>query len=163
MSRWRAVAHHSMRAYYLPIAAGALLIVSAFLPWVRIGDEPLDGIRHFAGLWVAGLGGLAIVLASLSIWTRLNSRHPLLLVGLMALGVMFLAYRFSERAAAERAWAAAQAVAIVDQSGAAVFPETQRCAGIYLGLAASAVLVAFGMTIVVTTIAKPYADPGERD
>ena len=79
-----------MRAYYFPAAAGVLLIISAFLPWMTVGDVPLGGIPDTAAWWVLGLGGLAVLLAGLSIWTRKNSRHPLLLVGLMAFAILFL-------------------------------------------------------------------------
>ena len=67
-----------MRAYYIPAAAGVLLIVSAFVPWMYVGDVALGGVPDTAGLWIAVLGALAVVLASLSIWTRKNSRHPLI-------------------------------------------------------------------------------------
>jgi hypothetical protein len=152
-----------MRAYYLPAGAGAVLIVSAFLPWVVIGETPLGGVPDVAALWILGLGILAIVLASLSIVTRKNSRHPLLVVGLTALGIMFLAYKWMERSAAERAWAASQAVAIVDQVPAPIAPAMATGAGIYVGLVASVVLVLFGLTIVVKRVSKPYAEPDDDD
>lgn len=150
-----------MRAYYWPVAAGLLLMVSAFLPWVVVGTTTLGGVPDVAGLWILGLGALAVVLASLSIWTRRNSRHPLLMVGLAALGVMYLAYRLMRRAAAEQAWATGQALAIVDGVPAAAAPSTRIGAGMYVGLAASAVLVLFGLTIVVKKVARPYAEEEE--
>ncbi|HUK36597.1 MAG TPA: hypothetical protein VLV86_21930, partial [Vicinamibacterales bacterium] len=75
-----------MRGYYVPLVAGLMLILSAFLPWVSIGETTLRGIPNVPALWVAGLGAIASVLATLSIITRKNSRHPLLVVGLIALG-----------------------------------------------------------------------------
>ena len=42
-----AAAGHSMRAYYLAIAGGALLIASVFLPWVYIGEVPI-GVPRMA-------------------------------------------------------------------------------------------------------------------
>ena len=86
-----------MRAYYIPAAAGVLLVVSAFLPWMHVGDVPLGGVPDTAGLWILGLGALAVLLAGLSIWTRKNSRHPLLLVGLAAFAIMFLGYQWMSR------------------------------------------------------------------
>ena len=87
-------------------------------------------------LWVAGLGALAAVLAPLSLITRKNSRHPLLVVGLVALGIMFLAWRIMPRLAGERALTIAQALAIVENRRRAAAPAAGAGSGIYLGLAA---------------------------
>jgi hypothetical protein len=70
-----------MRAYLVPLAAGIILTVSAFLPWVIIGEYSRRGVPDLWAVWVAGLGALAAVLATLSMITRRNSRHPLLVVG----------------------------------------------------------------------------------
>jgi hypothetical protein len=75
-----------MRIYFIPFAAGIVLAVSAFLPWVIVGGVPMKGVPDFTGLWIFGLGAAAALLAFLSLLTRKNSRHPLLLVGLLALG-----------------------------------------------------------------------------
>jgi hypothetical protein len=146
-----------MRGYYLPLVAGLVLAASAFLPWVEVGDVRLGGVPGIAGLWILGLGTLAAVLASLSLVTRRNSRHPLLLVGLTALAILVLAYRVLAKLAADRAWAVSQALAIVDGVAA---PERLRAhagPGMYAGLAASAIIVIFGLTIVVRQVREPYA------
>ena len=104
-----------MRAYYIPASAGALMVVSAFLPWMHVGDVPLGGVPETASLWILGLGALAVLLAGLSIWTRKNSRHPLLLVGLAAFAIMFLGYQWMSRTVRDAAWAQAQASAIVER------------------------------------------------
>src|SRR5216683_131217 len=103
-----------MRAYVIPFIAGLVLAVSAFLPWVIVGGQSLAGVPDAAALWVAGLGALAAVLAMLSLITRKNSRHPLLLVGLVALGITFLSWRVMPAAVGERALTASQAFAIVE-------------------------------------------------
>src|SRR5712692_10379593 len=82
-----------MRAYFIPLSAGVVLTVSAFLPWVIVAGVPMKGVPDVPGLWIAGLGALAAVLAFLSLLTRKNSRHPLLVVGLVALGILFLSWR----------------------------------------------------------------------
>ena len=64
--------------------------MSAFLPWVIVGSVSMAGVPDVAALWVAGLGALAAVLAMLSLITRRNSRHPLLIIGLFALGISYL-------------------------------------------------------------------------
>ncbi len=152
-----------MRAYYIPAAAGVVLIVSAFLPWMRVGDVSLGGVPETAGLWILGLGGLAVLLAGLSIWTRKNSRHPLLLVGLAAFAIMFLGYQWMSRTVRDAAWAQAQASAIVTGVPAGAAPEATVGPGIYLGTLAALTLVLFGLTIVVKRVPSAYAVPEDDD
>ncbi len=146
-----------MRAYFIPFVAGILLAVSAFLPWVVIGDESLSGVPDVWAIWVVGLGGLASVLAMLSLITRKNSRHPLLVIGLFALGIMFLSWRILPRTAGERALTISQAFAIVENTPMAAAPTAAVGVGIYLGLVASIAIVGFGLTIVVRRVSTPYA------
>jgi hypothetical protein len=140
-----------MRGYLVPLAAGISLTVSAFLPWVIIGEYSRRGVPDLWAIWIAGLGALASLLAALSMITRKNSRHPLLVVGLLALGLTFLAWRIVPRAAEQGARTWAQAVAIADGASAAAIPETHALvgSGIYVGLVAAIVLVCFGLTIVI--------------
>ena len=145
-----------MRAYFVPLAAGVTLAVSAFLPWVLVGDVSIAGVPDVEALWVAGLGATAAVLAMLSLVTRKNSRHPLLVIGLLALGITFLSFRIMPRTAGERASTMAQAFAIVDNTPVEAAPAAVVGIGIYLGLAASCALVAFGLTIVVKRASQPY-------
>ena len=154
---------HPMRAYYLPIAAAVLLASSAFMPWIAVGDQRLGGVPDLASIWILGLAVLAVVLAGLSIATRKNSRHPLLLVGLFAFGVLLLAERLMERTAAQQGWAAAQARAIVD--GVALSPalEPVMAPGVYLGLAAATVIALFGLTVVVKRAPQIYAQTHDDD
>ncbi len=146
-----------MRSYFVPLLAGVTLCVSAFLPWVVVGDVSLKGVPDVAALWVAGLGALAAVLAVLSLITRRNSRHPLLIIGLVALGIMFLSWRIMPRSAGERALTVSQAFAIVEGTpvGAAA-PIALAGIGIYVGLIASVVLVGFGLTIVMKRASSAY-------
>jgi hypothetical protein len=152
-----------MRTYFIPLAAGVVLCASAFLPWVIVGGISLRGAPELAALWVAGLGALAAVLALLSLITRRNSRHPLLIIGLVALGIMFLSWRIMPRTAGERALTVAQAFAIVENTPMKTSADAAAGAGIYLGLAAAAVLVAFGLTIVVRRVKRPYTVPDVDD
>jgi hypothetical protein len=145
-----------MRAYFVPFIAGLVLAASAFLPWVIVGGVSMPGVPDVWALWVAGLGALAAVLAMLSLITRKNSRHPLLVIGLFALGIMFLSSRIMPRTAGDRALTISQAFAIVENTPMTTAPNTVVGIGIYLGLGASAVLVAFGLTIVVKRVATPY-------
>jgi FtsH-binding integral membrane protein len=152
-----------MRGYFVPLAAGVVLLVSTFLPWVIVGDVALRGLPDVAAIWVAGLGALAAALATLSLITRRNSRHPLLIIGLAALGIMFLSWRIMPRTAGERALTASQALAIVENTAVASPPVAVAGSGIYLGIVASAVLVAFGLTIVIKRASSAYviADPDD--
>ena len=152
-----------MRGYYVPLVAGIVLIVSAFLPWISIGDTTLPGIPNVPALWVAGLGAIASVLATLSIITRKNSRHPLLVVGLLALGIMVLSWRILPRSVSERAASLSQANAIVEGGEAAATPEALIGIGIYTGIVASAAIALFGLTIVVKRVSRPYAVASRDD
>ena len=145
-----------MRAYFVPLVAGIVLAVSAFLPWVIVGDASITGVPDVEALWVLGLGALAAVLAMLSLITRRNSRHPLLIVGLFALGITFLSWRILPTAAGERARTLAQAFAIVDDAPVQPAQVAVVGIGIYLGIAASLALVAFGLTIVVKRGSQVY-------
>jgi hypothetical protein len=152
-----------MRAYYIPAMAGVLLAIGAFLPWMSVGGVSLGGVPDPAGWWVFGLGVTAVVLAGLSIWTRKNSRHPLLLVGLMALAIMFLGYQWMSRTVRDSVWAQSQARAIVENVPIAAPPESSLGPGIYVGSAAALVLVLFGLTIVVKRVPRAYATPEDDD
>jgi hypothetical protein len=145
-----------MRAYFVPLAAGVALSISAFLPWVIVAGVSLRGVPDVPGLWIAGLGALAAVLALLSLITRKNSRHPLLLVGLVSLAIMFLSWRILPRSAGERALTVAQAFAIVEGHAVGEIPTASAGSGIYVGLAASLIIVVFGLTIVVRRAQTPY-------
>src|SRR4029079_3904052 len=152
-----------MRAYLIPLAAGVALATSAFLPWVVVGSLSLPGVPGIAGLWVLGLGVLSAVLAMLSLITRRNSRHPLLVVGLAALGITYLSLQIMPRLAGENAPTIAHAFAIVENRPVGSAPMARAGAGIYLGLAASAVLVAFGLTIVIKRASQPYVNSAPND
>jgi len=157
------VLQHSMRAYYLPIVSGLALAVSAFMPWMRMGDQGLGGVPSMAGIWILALGLFAVVLASLSIVTRRNSRHPLLLVGLAAFAILLVGERFLERSAANQLWARSQAQAIVQGTPVEDVPPPTMAVGAYIGLTASSVITLFGLTIVVRRVAQPYAEPDDDD
>jgi hypothetical protein len=159
----RGMLRPGMRSYLFPLAAGLTLAASAFRPWVHINEVALTGMSEAVALWVVALGILAALLAVLSLITRKNSRHPLLVLGLVALAIMFLSWRLLPRMAAERALTHSQAVAIVEG-----LPTTQSVAahpgaGIYVGLAASVVIVLFGLTIVVKRAQTAYALPPTDD
>ena len=159
----RSIFRPGMRGYFVPFVAGVALAVSSFLPWVVVDGVGRRGVPDATGLWVAGLGILSAVLAALSLVTRKNSRHPLLLVGLVALGILFLTWRILARLADEQALTMSQALAIVGNTPAAAPPVTLVGSGIYVGLTAAATLVAFGLTIVVRRAAQPYVvvDPDD--
>ena len=152
-----------MRGYYVPLVAGLVLILSAFLPWVIIGDTTLLGVPNVPALWIVGLGAIALVLATLSIITRKNSRHPLLVVGLVALGIMVLSWRIFPRSVAERAASISQATAIVEGGDAPAIPNARVGVGIYVGIVASAAIALFGLTIVVKRVSRSYTVASRDD
>lgn len=152
-----------MRGYYVPIAAGLLLIGSTFLPWIRLGDEALRGFPSVPALWVVGLGAIAVVLAVLSLVTRKNSRHPLLVVGLIALGIMILSWRVLPQSVGDRALSLSQANAIVEGTDVEKTPDALIGVGIYVGMFASAIITLFGLTIIVKRVTRPYAVASKDD
>jgi hypothetical protein len=152
-----------MRGYYVPLVAGIVLTASTFLPWVTIGETTLRGIPNLPALWVAGLGAIAAVLAALSLITRKNSRHPLLVVGLIALGIMILSWRIFPRSVGERALSLSQARSIVEGTPLGESPAALIGSGIYLGLISSAAIALFGLTIVVKRATRPYAVESQDD
>ena len=152
-----------MRAYLVPLAAGIVLAISAFMPWVRVGELRLAGVPDTSAIWIVALGILAAVLAVLSLITRKNYRHPLLLIGLIALGLMFLSWRLVPRAVADRALTRSQALAIVENTPVASAPSASAGSGIYVGLAAACAIVGFGLTIVIKRVAQPYVVEPDDD
>lgn len=152
-----------MRAYYVPMAAGAALAASAFFPRVRLGGLAVGGWPATSAVWTLILGAVAVLLASLSVVTRKNSRHPLLLVGLLALGVELLDWRMGQRAAEDQAWVTEQARAIVSGMSAVEPSVSSTAFGFYLGIVAALVITLFGLTIVVRQASQPYAVPENDD
>lgn len=144
----RGLTRHPMRAYYLPIAAAAVLAASAFMPWISVGSQRFGGVPDLAGIWVLLCAILVVVLAVLSIVTRKNSRHPLLLVGLCAFGILFLAEQLMQRSAAQQGWSTSQARAIVQGGPARATADPTVAPGAYVGLAAATVISLFGLTVV---------------
>jgi hypothetical protein len=160
---WTGIFRPGMRGYFVPFVAGIILSVSAFLPWVVVGGVSMRGVPDVPALWVVGLGVIAAVLAMLSLITRKNSRHPLLIVGLAALGIMFLSWRILPRSAGEHALTVSQAFAIVENTPMREAPIADVGSGIYVGLAAACAIVGFGLTIVIRRVSRPYviADPDD--
>jgi hypothetical protein len=152
-----------MRAYLIPLVAGVVLAGSAFLPWVSVGDVSLTGFPDTLALWIVALGVLASILSTLSLITRKNSRHPLLVIGFAALGIMILSWRVIPISIGDRALTITQALAIVNETPAVAPPVALVGVGIYVGLLASVAISAFGLTIVVKRVAQPYAvvDPDD--
>lgn len=160
---WTGIFRPGMRGYFVPFVAGIVLSASAFLPWVVVGGVSMRGVPDVPALWVVGLGAIAAVLAMLSLITRKNSRHPLLIVGLAALGIMFLSWRILPRSAGEHALTVSQAFAIVENTPMREAPIADVGSGIYVGLAAACAIVAFGLTIVIRRVSRPYviAEPDD--
>ena len=87
---------------------------------------------------------------------RLGIFFPLLLVGLVALGIMFLSWRIMPRTISGRVLTRSQAVAIIYGAPLGSVPQVAVGYGMYVGLIASLVLVAFGLTIVIKRASQPY-------
>ena len=159
----QAARHDPMRGYYVAAIAGVTLTVSAFLPWVVVGENNLGSFPSMSSVWIAGVGLSATVLAALSLITRKNSRHPLLVVGLLAFGILFVVERLMVRMATERAWATEQASALVGSNTSQVSIEAAAAPGLYLGLGSAFLIVLFGLTIVVKRASNPYTEETDDD
>ncbi len=153
-----------MRGYYVPLGAGIVLVVSSFLPRIVLGDVTAGRVPDPAALWILGLGLAAVLLASLSLYTRKNSRHPLMLVGLIALGLEFLSWQVLRQSLTEQAWATAQAAAIVEGGNTAVeVGDPTPGPGVILGGLAAIAITGFGLTIVLKQRVQAYAAPVDDD
>jgi len=160
---WREMLRPGMRAYLIPLVSGLVLAISAFLPWVIIGEVTLTGVPDTMALWIVALGALAAVLATLSMVTRKNSRHPLLVIGLFSLGILLLSWRILPETIERRARTVVQARAIVEGVTPTEGPQAAVGSGIYLGVVSSTAIVGFGLTIVVRRASTVYAvaDPDD--
>ena len=151
-----------MRAYLFPLVAGVALGVERLS---ALGCRRRDLARRRSGYDRAvdrRTRRAAALLATLSLITRKNSRHPLLLIGLVALGIMFLSWRIMPRTISSRVLTRSQAVAIVDGAPVGPVPPVGVGYGMYVGLGASLVLVAFGLTIVIKRVSRPVRRVGRR-
>ncbi len=133
------------------------------MPWTSVGSQRYGGVPDLAGLALLGLAVLALVLAGLSISTRKNSRHPLLLVGLFAVGLLVVAEQLMERNASQQGWAEAQARAIVQGGQAAPALDPVMATGAYVGLAAATAIALFGLTIVFKRAPRIQAEATDDD
>jgi hypothetical protein len=87
----------------------------------------------------------------------------LFVIGLAALGIMFLSWQILPPTVERRALVAAQAHAIVEEQPMTERPEAFVGSGIYLGLMASTIIALFGLTIVVRRAAAVYSIPESDD
>ena len=107
-------------------------------------------------MWVAGLGALAAVLALLSLITRTNSRHPLLIIGLFALGITFLSWRIMPRAAGERASTMRRRSRSSPKRRWAPSRSPRSASASMWAWSPPPLLVGFGLTIVVKRAGQAY-------
>ena len=134
--------------------------------WVTLGDDvSLTGFPDTLALWILALGACwRRSLATLSLITRKNSRHPLARRRPRGpLGILILSWRVVPLSVGDRALTVTQAIAIVNETPAVAPPAALPGIGIYLGLVASIAIAGFGLTIVVKRVARPYVmvDPDD--
>ena len=143
-----------MRAYYIPAAAGVLLVVSAFLPWMSVGDVTLGGVpdtgravdsrtrRSWPCFSPASASGRARI-RGIRCCSSASSRSR-------SCFSVTNGWRATVR---DSAWAQAQARAIVDNVPAGAAPADQQSARASISESLAAiVLVGFGLTIVIKRV-----------
>jgi hypothetical protein len=138
------------RAYALSLAGGTALALSAFLPWLRLGDVGLAGIPDPAGFFVLGLGLLGIVLSVVGLRGRRETRQMLVLVGIAALTTLVVVWRTGPATITERAQVRAEAVALVDNVPAVPVPPAAVGIGLLMGLVSATAITVVGLTGVWT-------------
>lgn len=136
--------HH--RPHFVSLAGSAALAGAAFLPWLRLGDVGLTGLPDPAGFFVLGLGILGVVLSAIGLRPGRDTRPWLVLVGLAGATTLVLVWMTGPGTVAERAQARAEAVALVDNVAVEPPPPVRIGAGVLVGLAGAALVVAAGMT-----------------
>lgn len=131
---------------HLPSLAGSVLLAaSPFLPWLRIGSVSLRGVPDPAGLFVAGVGGVGIVLSALGMTRRKGLEPWLMLVGLAGLTTLAVVWMVGPATIADRALARAEAIALVDNVAMQAVPAVRVGVGLMLGLIGAAIVALQGI------------------
>ena len=128
------------------LAASVVLAGSTFLPWLRLGDVGLAGVPDPAGYFVLGLGVAGVILTVAGRLARRSLHHAFMLLGLAGLTTLVVVWRIGPSTIADRAQAHAEAVALVNNVAAQPVPPVTVGPGLWLGLAASVVLAALGLS-----------------
>jgi hypothetical protein len=135
-----------MRYSTVALAGSLALAASPFLPWMRLGNVGLRGIPDPAGFFVLALGVLGVMLSLVGMIRSRDLRKWVGLVGLGALTALLVIWRTGPTTIADRAQARAEALAIVDNVPIQPVPAVRLGVGLYLGLAAAAVIALVGVS-----------------
>lgn len=136
------------RSSYLSLAGSLALAGSPFLPWLRIGDVGLRGVPDPAGLFVAAVGGLGVLLSVAGVRRRKGLDAWLVLVGLAGLTTLLVVWMTGPATIADRALARAEAIAIVDNIAMQPVPPVHIGAGLLVGLAGAVLVTVVGIVSV---------------
>ncbi len=132
--------------YLLSLAGAAALIVSPFLPWLRMGSVGLAGVPDPAGYFVVGVGAVAAVLSLAGWLLRREMRQALILAGLAAMTTLGMVWWTGPARITDRATAHAEAIAIVDNLPVQSVPPARVGYGLLIGLVGAAAVAAAGAT-----------------
>jgi len=132
-------------AFSLGLLASAVLLVSAFLPWLHLGDVGLAGVPDPAGYFVAVTGAVGLLLSGVGLTARRDTRQLLGLAGLAGVTTLLAVWLTGPATVASRALAHAEALALVDHVAMQPPPPVRVGVGLLVGLAASAGLVVVGV------------------
>jgi hypothetical protein len=132
----------------LSLGGSAALAISAFLPWLRLGDIGLRGVPDPAGFFVLGVGTLGVLLAVVSLLTTRQTGQVQVLVGFAGLTTLGVVWLTGPATIAARALARAEAVSLVDNVALQPPPAVGIGVGLLLGLSAALIVAAAGVASV---------------
>jgi hypothetical protein len=132
--------------YRVSLVGSAAMAVSAFLPWLRVGDVSLAGIPDPAGFFVVAVGVLGVVLSAAGLLSRRDPRYLLVLAGLAGVTTLGVVWRSGPATVAERAQARAEAISIVDNVPLQQVPPVRTGTGLFVGLAGAIAVTGVGLT-----------------
>jgi hypothetical protein len=129
----------------LSLAGGLAIVVSAFLPWLRVGDVTIAGTPDPAGYFVLALGVASVIASLASSSARKAFPFLMMLAGIAAITTLAVVWRNGPGTVGDRALARAEALALVDNVPMEAPPPVGVGAGVFLGIGGGVVVTTAGL------------------